>query len=132
MAEGQAGAAVGGGTVSGAQTDTLNITGLTSSDLGTYDVVVQNDCGSTTSTACVLSLAGTSLVSSAIAVSGPNLVFNLATQPGATLTLESAPTASGPWAKVTNLTAPASGSVPVSQPLAPAAAWFYRTVYPPY
>ena len=48
------GPSAGGGTISGATTSTLTITGAGVADAGSYDVVVSNACGMATSAAAVL------------------------------------------------------------------------------
>ena len=71
------------------------------------------------------------------AIVGNSLVFHFAGIPGLTYTIEAAASLSGPWAKVTNLTAPATdqglgvGVFAFQIPLA-GASQFYRTVYPAY
>ncbi len=46
-----------GGVYSGADTDALNISGLTAAEAGSYDVVVSNNCGSVTSAPATLSVS---------------------------------------------------------------------------
>ena len=70
--------------------------------------------------------------------SGGNFVVNFAGIPGDTYTVESGPSASGPWTKLANYTAPSDngqgfgiGVFQVSDPMSNGAG-FYRTVYPSY
>ena len=46
-----------GGNISGATTDTLVISPATFSDIGLYDVIVSNGCGSATSNSVTLTQA---------------------------------------------------------------------------
>jgi trimeric autotransporter adhesin len=56
--DGAGGASTGGGTVSGATTNWMTITGLATSDFGGYTCVVSNGCGSVTSSAETLQFYG--------------------------------------------------------------------------
>src|SRR5204863_7046926 len=46
-----------GSSISGAQSESLSITGLTNHDLGTYDCLVSNSCGSSASNSATLSIS---------------------------------------------------------------------------
>jgi hypothetical protein len=108
----------------------LTLAGLSDSDLGSYDVVITNDCGVTTSRPVSLAYAGPTVFSSP-AASSTNFTVNLTGSPGLTVTVEKASAVTGPWQKKVNLTIPESGSLLFNEPVAGQNV-FYRTVYPAY
>lgn len=128
--DGPAGAGAGGGLVSGATQATLTIASVTASDLGNYDLVVTNACGAVTSAAVQLGLIGPIQVSG-LGLSSGTFSCQFAGSPGVTFTLKSAPSPSGPWQKVTNLTVPASGVIPFTDPTATNQSRYYGLFYPP-
>jgi hypothetical protein len=71
-------------------------------------------------------------------IDGTDFVVGFAGIPGLTYTIESGPTTTGPWTKVTNLTAPTTdnglgvGVFQFRDPMGTDTMRFYRTVYPPY
>jgi hypothetical protein len=131
IADGAAGASPNGGLVSGAKGSILVITGVASSDLGNYEVVVSNKCGPLTSVSVTVSPAGAVTISPPVIANG-NLTIQFDAEPGAVLTIEAAATVTGPWIKVMNETASASGRIEFKQVLPEGKTQFYRTVSPAY
>ncbi|HEY5913989.1 MAG TPA: immunoglobulin domain-containing protein [Verrucomicrobiae bacterium] len=130
VTDGPGGAAAGGGSVSGATTPTLTIVGVAASDLGNYDLLITNLCGSATSVPAQLGSIDPFQISSP-GITSTNFSCQFAGSPGVTFTLKSSPNPAGPWQKVTNLTLPASGVLPFSEPRATNQNRFYRLSYPP-
>jgi len=95
---GPAGAAPGGGVVSGGRSAALTITGLSDSDQGGYDVVIANACGVTISRPVLVVYSGATVISGS-SLSGHDFSFQFAGFPGLIVTVETAPTMSGPWQK---------------------------------
>jgi Immunoglobulin I-set domain len=92
-----------GGNISGANSGTLTITNANpGTDLGTYDVVISNDCGSTVSATANLNFVSAALVLQLTqAANAMRLSWS-----SANAVLESAPQLSWPWLEVAGASSP--------------------------